>query len=302
VTDANLVLGRLRPDAFLGGAMRLDSTAARHVMQPLAAALECSIEDAALGVLAIANEHMAQALRVISVQRGEDPRNHVLMSFGGAGGLHVCALAEALGMQRAVVPVHAGVLSALGMLAAPPSRQLSQTLTGRLADYADTVIEGHLQALASGGRSELEAEGVRPGNIDATFSLDLRYLGQSYTLNLPWGGVEATGEAFHALHEQRYGHRLDLPVELVTVRCGLRGKPLDIKLPLIQDGEICTPAAAKVTGFSNPVPVWTRASLCAGQNIIGPALITEALATTWLPEGWRCIVDSVGNLLLERKK
>ncbi|MGB5261764.1 MAG: hydantoinase/oxoprolinase family protein, partial [Gammaproteobacteria bacterium] len=145
VTDANLVLGRLQADAFLGGAMALDVGAARQVMQTLASGLECSIEEAAQGVLAVANEHMAQALRVISVQRGEDPASYVLMSFGGAGGLHVCALAEALGMARALVPVQAGVLSALGMLVAPPSRQLSHTLTGELQGFDESVLGQHLQ-------------------------------------------------------------------------------------------------------------------------------------------------------------
>ena len=299
VTDANLVLGRLQPDAFLGGTLRLDSAAARQVMQSLATALGCSIEAAALGVLSIANEHMAQALRVISVQRGEDPRNYVLTSFGGAGGLHVCALAEALGMKHALVPVHAGVLSALGMLVAPPSRQLSQSLTGTLSAFDDTVIELRLQALADSGRTELATEGVSPGNVTATFSLDLRYQGQSYTLGLDWNGVEATGEAFHALHEQRYGHRLDLPVELVTVRCGLRSSPADITLPPVPAGGVAVPASTTVAGVADPVPVWDRASLCAGQTFTGPALITETVATTWLLAGWSCAVDSAGNLLLE---
>jgi len=301
VTDANLVLGRLQADAFLGGAMALDVGASRQAMQTLASGLDCSIEEAARGVLAVANEHMAQALRVISVQRGEDPANYVLMSFGGAGGLHVCALAGALGMTRALVPVQAGVLSALGMLVAPPSRQLSHTLTGELATFDAPAIDRHLQALAEAGRAELAAEGVPAENTAARFSLDLRYPGQSYTLNIPWDGIMATGDAFHALHRQRYGHRMELPVELVNLRCGLQGTAADIRLPPVGEQVGATHTTA-VAGYPDPVPVRDRAGLSAGQVFTGPAVITETLATTWLPDGWRCEVDEVGNLLLERDK
>ena len=140
VTDANLVLGRLQPDAFLGGSMSLDVEAAAVAVKTIAKRLQLGLEEAAHGIIALANEHMAQALRVISVQRGIDPRSYMLVSFGGAGGLHVCALADALGLSRALVPVHAGVLSALGMLAAPRSRQLSRTLTGLLAEFSEEAV------------------------------------------------------------------------------------------------------------------------------------------------------------------
>ena len=203
VTDANLVLGRLQADAFLGGAMVLDSQAAITALQPVARAMAVSVEAAALGIIEVANEHMAQALRIISVQRGVDPINHVLVSFGGAGGLHVCALAEALGMSRAMVPVHAGVLSALGMLTAPCARQLSRTVNGLLDQLSEVQLEQQLQRLAVTGRDELRTEGVSTREIEARFSLDLRYRGQSSTLNLVWQGKAQTGKAFHAAHEQR---------------------------------------------------------------------------------------------------
>ncbi len=252
-------------------------------------------------MIAIANEHMAQALRVISVQRGVDPRNLVLTSFGGAGGLHVCALAEALGMARALVPVHAGVLSALGMLVAPPSRQLSRTLTGVLDGFSDTAIADELQALARHGRAELVAEGVGTDAIEAVFSLDLRYQGQSYTLNLAWQGLLATRAAFETLHAQRYGHRLDTPVELVTVRCGLQGPAVEVRLPKLAAGRAAAPRHTRVAGHTRPVPVYAREALGAGCRFDGPALVTETVATTWLPADWSCTVDAVGNLLLERE-
>jgi len=302
VTDANLVLGRLQPDAFLGGAMRLDVTAARRAVQRLADALGMEVAAAAEGIIAVANEHMAQALRVISVQRGVDPGNHVLVSFGGAGGMHVCALAEALGMRRALVPVQAGVLSALGMLVAPRARQLSRTLPGLLTNFLSDDLQRQLETLAEGGRAELQAEGVAAAGILADFSLDLRYRGQSSTLTLAWQGVTATEAAFHRAHEQRYGHRLNTPVELVNLRCNLSGPAPQIRLPELPPARpgAVAPGCTRVCGCGDAVPVWPRALLGAGAEFAGPALITETVATTWLPAGWRCRVDATGNLLLER--
>jgi len=300
VTDANLVLGRLQPDAFLGGAMSLDRAAATGAVGKLAAQLQMSVEGAALGIVALANEHMAQALRVISVQRGVDPRQYVLLSFGGAGGLHVCALAAALGMSRVLVPVHAGVLSALGMLAAARSRQLSRTVTGVLEGFPEDSLVQQLQMLAVAGTDELLAEGIEECDIETDFSLDLRYRGQSYTLNLPWQGMAATGTAFHAAHEQRYGHRLSTPIELVNLRCGLHSSPPDISLPQIHGRTSAEgPTQVVIAAQAETIPAWPRTALYAGQEIVGPALVTETVATTWIPDGWSCKVDPVGNLLLE---
>ena len=303
VTDANLVLGRLRPNAFLGGAMSLDVEAAAVAVKTIADQLQLGLEEAAHGIITLANEHMAQALRVISVQRGIDPRPYRLVSFGGAGGLHVCALAEALGMSRALVPVHAGVLSALGMLAAPRSRQLSRTLTGVLADFSEEAVTQKLHLLAASGTQELVTEGVAAADVETDFSLDLRYRGQSYTLNLPWQGSGATASAFHVVHEQRYGHRLDAAVELVNLRCRLQSSPPSMQLPVVANSAIAAtePLLVSLTGYSEPVPVWSRSELYADQVFKGPALVTETVATTWLPARWSCRVDSVGNLLLRRE-
>jgi len=300
VTDANLVLGHLQPDAFLGGAMRLDVAAARRAVQQVADALDLEVEAAAAGIVAVANEHMAQALRVISVQRGVDPGNHVLVSFGGAGGLHVCALAEALGMRRALVPVHAGVLSALGMLVAPRARQLSRTLTGALAGFTADELQQQLETLAAAGSAELQAEGVAGEELHADFSLDLRYRGQSSTLTLAWQGISATQAAFHRAHAQRYGHRLETPVELVNLRCNLHGAAPPVSLPELPPSPqgAVAPGHARVYGCAGEVPVWPRAMLGSGSAFAGPALITETVATTWLPAGWQCQVDNKGNLLL----
>ncbi|HYQ71917.1 MAG TPA: hydantoinase/oxoprolinase family protein, partial [Gammaproteobacteria bacterium] len=302
VTDANLVLGRLLPDAFLGGAMRLDVAAAHRAVSQVAGALHMDTEAAAAGIVALANEHMVQALRVISVQRGVDPGRHVLVSFGGAGGLHVCALAEALGMQHALVPVQAGVLSALGMLVAPRARQLSRTLKGMLTGFSTQALQRQLESLAVTGRKELQAEGVAVTGIHANFSLDLRYRGQSSTLVLTWRGITATEAAFHLAHERRYGHRLNTPVEVVNLRCSLQGPAPSVRLPELPPAPpgAAAPGRARVHGCAGDVPVWSRALLGAGSVFAGPAVITETVATTWLPFGWRCTVDACGNLLLER--
>ncbi len=295
VTDANLVLGRLRPDAFLGGAMSLDVAAAEAAVGRLARTLGLSREQTAAGIVRVANEHMAHALRVISVQRGVDPRDFTLVSFGGAGGLHVCALAEALGMCHALVPVHAGVLSALGMLVAPPSRELSRTVTARLVDVEVAALEAALDALIDEGAAALAAEGVTRDELSVRRSLALRYRGQSYTLNIPWQGVEGSAEAFHVAHAARFGHRLEVDVELVNVRVGLRGPTPSISLrpPEVR----CKPPVATGRGG---IRAMERQDLAVGSVLAGPAIITEAVSTTLVAPGWQCIVDPVGNLLLER--
>ncbi len=302
VTDANLVLGRLLPGAFLGGGMRLDVEAAQRAVATVAAPLGLSVEEAAAGIIRIANEHMARALRVMSVQRGIDPRALTLVSFGGAGGLQVCALAEALGMERALVPIHGGVLSALGMLTAPRGRQLSRTVQGELQSLSVEVIEAELEELESHGAEALAAEGVAGGDLHRRPSLDLRYRGQSYTLNIPWSGdIAAAAEAFHAAHEQRYGHRLQRAVELVNLRLGLEGPTPPLRPGIVPDD---TPGEAELTvklyGIDGMVPVYRRDELGLGQVVEGPALITETVSTTYIAPGWRARMQAAGSLSLSR--
>ncbi|MCB2261636.1 MAG: hydantoinase/oxoprolinase family protein [Candidatus Thiosymbion ectosymbiont of Robbea hypermnestra] len=302
VTDANLVLGRLRPEAFLGGRMRLDVAAAERAIGHLGTAMGLDAQATAQGILRIANEHMAQALRVISVRRGLDPRDYTLTSFGGAGGLHVCALAEALGVRRALVPIHAGVLSALGMLATPPGRLSTHTWLGRLEARSDHQIQQRLEALAAEAVAALAREGLDPAGLQTAPSLDLRYLGQSYTLNLAWEGRDATAEAFHRLHRERYGHRLDLPVELVNLRVRVTGAPPALTLTRTDGGAAAFPEGrATVAGCERPVPVLHRAALPNTAPLPGPALILDLESTTWLATGWTARSDTLGNLHLERQ-
>jgi len=301
VTDANLVLGRLRADAFLGGDMHLDTDAAQQAVAIIAAQLQLDLPSTALGIVELANEHMAQALRVMSVQRGIDPRDLTLVSFGGAGGLHVCALAEALDMHAALVPMHAGVLSALGMLVAPRSRQLSQTINQLMQDCDAQSLDAMFAPLITQGQRELAAEGVAAEAMQILRSIDVRYQGQSYFLNVAWEGVEHAAQAFHRLHEQRYGHALDAPLEIVNVRVALLSES---QMPVLEAEAMMTGPRSMQTvslhGVEAEVSLWQREQLAVGDMITGPALITETIATTYLAPGWQAQKDAYGNLLLRR--
>lgn len=303
VTDANLILGRLPASTQLGGNLKIDQASARAAMQKLADQLGLpSAEAAAAGVIALANEHMAGALRVISVQKGHDPAGFVLVCFGGAGGLHVCDLADALHMQTALVPVHAGVLSALGMLAAKPGRQLSRTLAVLLAEQPVDDLQAEFARLAAQGMAALQEEGHTPENMHIDKSLDLCYKGQSFTLNIPWHDETARAESvFHETHKQRYGHRLDVPVELVNVRIGVTALTVPPKLAELPANKPATSREQVIlAGQDGLVDVWQREDLVPEQLIRGPAIIAEPVATSFVAAGWCCKVDISGNLHLSK--
>ncbi len=302
VTDANLVLGRLLPEAFLGGGLSLDVDAAYKAVHTLAAQLNLSCEQTAQGIVKIANEHMANALRVMSVQRGIDPRDLCLTSFGGAGGLHVCALANALQISTAMVPVYSGVLSALGMLVAPKGRELSRTLNALLSDKIEDEINQALAQLINQGEVALLKEAVVKKDIAITTRLDCRYQGQSYTLSIPYAYLDKTAiqqckQEFITRHQQRYGHRLDLPVELVNVRVSLNANQKMLQLDKVRaKNKKVKPLDTSVPG--NNIAVYPREEIAVSQLITGPALITETTATTFVDSGWQCEMDSFGNLIL----
>lgn len=302
VTDANVVLGRLRPDAFLGGRMHLDLSAARAAVGKLAAQMHLSIEETAAGIVQLANEKMIQALRVISIQRGFDPKQFQLVCFGGAGGLHFCALADALEIREALVPLFGGVLSAFGMLVAPPGRQLSRTYNCLLENVKEDQLDRLFDAMLEQGRGELLYEGIAPSELLEERSVDLRYEGQSYTLNLPWTDPATTIPAFHKTHETRYGHALELAVELVNLRISLSATGAEIELPVLEyRGEAVPKSSQFLYGFESPVSIYAREEFGHGAMIKGPALITETVATTLIYPGWTATVDQVGNLLLVRE-
>ena len=297
VTDANVVLGRLLPQAFLGGNMALDKAAAERAVQGIADALGIGLRDAAQGIIDVVNDHMVQALRVMSVQRGENPRHYTLVSFGGAGGLHVCALAEALGMHKALVPVHAGVLSALGMLSARHSRQRARSVNTLLPDCHVQQIDQQFAELVAQASQDL----VQDGNMDNVMvqqQVELRYRGQSHTLSLPWQALPQLQQAFHEKHQASYGHRLDIDVELVNIRVRVMLPDPGFHLPEIQRARQPQNYCAHT---SEPLVI-AREDLLAGDSVTGPALITETSATTWLQNGWRASVEVTGSLLLQKQQ
>ncbi|MFE8070167.1 hydantoinase/oxoprolinase family protein [Marinobacteraceae bacterium S3BR75-40.1] len=300
VTDANLVLGRLRPDAFLGGGMHLDREVAQQAFETLGRQLGLDATAVAEGVIRLANEHMTRALRSISVERGEDPRRFRLCCFGGAGGLHVCALAESLGMTRAVVPLHGGVLSAFGMLVAVPERQLSRAVLQAADDLDPQATTRLFLELEQAGREDLVAEGVPGDHCVASWSLDLRYAGQSFTLNLPWASGQDLAGRFHAIHQARYSHRLSRGVEVVNLRVSVRGERRPLTLPEWQSEASDSPQVVSMAGLDRPVPVRQRGTLSIGECLNGPMLITEQVATTWVAPGWQVQVHPQGHLLLEK--
>lgn len=292
VTDANLLLGRLPRETRLGGTHSLDFDAAVATMDALAENAGLSREETARGVIRIANEHMSRALRVMSAERGVDPKSATLMSFGGAGGLHVCELAESLGMTSAIVPARSGVLSALGMLVARPGRQATASFLRRSDAVSADDVEQGFEPLVDQVRNELGDEGIGAGELDIERWVDCRYVGQSATLELPAQAPGALAEAFHDRHEQTFGHRLDLPVELVGLRVEARGAPRVEDIPRLAE-EVEFPE------FEHDVPVLSRDGLKDGE-VDGPAIVVDADATTWVAEGWRATINTGGHLLLGR--
>jgi N-methylhydantoinase A len=298
VTDANLVLGRLVESEFLGGTMSLDVTRARRAVEAVARRVGRSVDATAAGMVAIATAAMERALRVISVERGHDPRAFTLVAFGGAGGLHATALADALAMPRVFVPRHPGLLSAWGMLAAEVVRDFGSTL--RVVGPTDAVVRAALATLERDARQALRVEGVRARAREC--ALDVRYAGQSYELTVPFD--RAWRRRFHAVHAERFGHAdLERPLEVVTVRLRVRGgggaAPDDA---LVRRGRPDAVATRPVwfDGRRMPTPVYRRESLPVGWARRGPVVVCEYSATTVVPPGWHASVERTGGLVLER--
>jgi N-methylhydantoinase A len=309
VTDAHVVLGRLIPDAFLGGAMYLDVEEATSVIGKIAHRLNTSLEEAALGIIRIVNANMEAAIRVISVERGGDPRNFTLVAFGGAGPLHACELAAALRIPRVLIPATPGVLSALGMLIADILKDYVRTVMV-LIEEAQEVVASALDELESQGRADLLHEDIPPEKIVIERYLDLRYKGQSYELTIPFtGDLTRAANDFHAAHERRYGYcDPNERVQVVNVRLKARGlatAPVLEQLEMVRGGCAEPVMRRKVTFAESEqpatyeVPVYERPALLPGYTFIGPAIITQYDTTTVVPPGWHGHVDAVSNLIIE---
>jgi len=302
VTDANLVLGRLPASTLLGGYLPLDTQAALKAVARLAGDMHCDVLEAAKGIVRLANEHMARALRVISVERGHDPADYALLCFGGAGGLHACDLAELLNMKKVIIPARAGVLSAMGMLVSEPGRELSMAVLKPLAGLADEDIGQWFRTLEEDARGQLVNEGCDAQDVRFRRRLQLRYSGQSATIAIDWSAGGAHEAEFHLAHQKASGLRLPHPVELVNLRLSARApavmKSIDVR-HAVRKAE--TGGEAFVPELAEKVPVRPRPGLAPGASLEGPLLITESAATAWIKTGWVVTMDEWGNLLLSLK-
>ncbi|HEV2660300.1 MAG TPA: hydantoinase/oxoprolinase family protein, partial [Ktedonobacteraceae bacterium] len=312
VTDANVVLGRLIPTAFLGGSMALDLEQAQKAVGSIADHLGTSLEEAALGIIRIVNANMEGAIRVISVERGSDPRDFMLTAFGGAGPLHACELAAALQIPRVFIPKTPGVLSALGMLAADIIKDYVRTIMVSSQD-ADETVRKAFSELEEQGRAELAKEGFSSEQIAIEPSLDLRYVGQSYELTVPFEeDIERAITHFHAVHEKRFGYNdPDERVQIVNVRLKARGVVTRPTLERQEEQRDVTATARETRSvvfagahgaISHDTAIYEREKLVAGVNISGPAIVTQYDTTTVIPPEWQARVDALGNLIAERKE
>ena len=307
VTDANLVLGRLDPAGFLGGELRLDADAARAALEALGAQLGKPAQAAAEDVIAVADAIVARALKRISVERGHDPARFTLVPFGGAGGLHACAVGRALGMTRVLIPPSPGLLCAYGALAADVVHDVVHTLlTDAGAQLDVAALAGELEPLQAQAERALDADDVPSARRVLETTCNLRYRGQSFELTVPAEGDLV--RAFHEAHRARYGYALaDRAVELVSVRLRAIGRAASLPPPR----EAAPPSTANneaAAQLGRTTVIWQgraygaaryqRRALADGARVQGPALVLEYSATTFLPPDTEGEVLDGGALLL----
>ncbi len=298
VTDANLTLGRLDPDLFLGGAVRLDDTSTLQIMEAARGPLS-SVEQFAAGIVLLAETAMEKAIRVISIERGYDPRDFTLVSFGGAGPLHACSMARSLQIPRVLVPRLPGALSAVGILLADTVRDYSRTVM--LPVHEHDALASKLQQLEDRAMHDLQAQKMYGESLQ---SVDLRYVGQGYELNVPYGADYL--RQFHALHHKRYGYsNTDSAVEVVNVRVRItvRAEPVDLPQSSTVPGDgshaVLKTRSIYFDGAWQTSTVYQRELLRPGDCFTGPALIAEYSSTTVIPPGCFAQVDTFGNLIIE---
>ena len=304
VTDANIFLGRIRPDGLLGGDFKIDPARAAAAVAKLARALRMSDEDTALGVIRVAEAIMARALRTISLERGHDPRLFSLVAFGGAGGLHAAALSTGLALKEVVVPRQPGLLSAIGMVRARVKKEASRTLGGAGLAEVEADADRFFGRLERKLTAELRAEGALLGAVFER-SVDLRFRGQSYELSVSLGGAGKTAERFRVLFRSRYGFSLDNAIEVVNLRARAYGpEPVRPRASIVRRRGRARPTERVRVGFLEgrlETPVYRRDDLGPGFSTSGPAIVTEYSATTLVPPGFRLAVDDALRLVVERE-
>jgi len=310
VTDANVVLGYL-PEALLGGTFKLDREGAKKAVQTIADALGIGLMEAARGIIDIVNENMFGALRMISVQQGYDPRDFALMGFGGAGPLHVNAVARLMGSWPAVSPVSPGVLCALGdattQMRTETARSFSRLATNTKAEELIAILD----EMAEQTRAELKSDGVPDAEITSLFEVDVRYAGQAFEVPLTISsdllrqdGIAGVLKRFDEEHHRLFTFNMDTPHEIVNLRAVALGRALDLPAAELPKGD-GNPIAAKMRdhslwmdGKEQPAVIYDRSKLRQGDVIPGPAIVIEMDSTTLIESGCVATVDHVGNILI----
>jgi N-methylhydantoinase A/oxoprolinase/acetone carboxylase beta subunit len=313
VTDANLALGRLDPDFFLGGAIKLDMPATRSAIETrIAAPLQLSVEQAAAGILTVTNANLGAAVRLSLFEKGLDPRDFALLSFGGAGGLHATEVAEEMGISEVIFPREPGTLSAYGILFSDLVQDLARTKLTRAETASLPQMREFIAELREAADARLAQDGIPPDQRNITIAADMRYQGQAFELLVPWGQVVSPDVAalaelahrFHATHKQRFSYaNPDEAVEIVTFRAIATG---NLAKPVLREP---TPAArpahkAKRRAFDGTqwceVTVWDREALGQHDVIQGPAIVEEAFATHWISPAWQARLAPGGALIAKR--
>jgi N-methylhydantoinase A/oxoprolinase/acetone carboxylase beta subunit len=305
VTDANLLLGRLAPRLFFDGRMSIDRNRTRRVAAAMAERLSMTVEQLAEGIVRVANANMERAIRLVSLARGDDPRRFALLAFGGAGGMHACEIAERLEIRRVVIPRHAGVLSALGMLMADVTRDYAAAVLRRASEVDAAALRSYFAPLMSQAACELQREGYAPAKQQIVRAIDVRYVGQSSELTVPCARDFLV--AFDRLHQRRYGYadpaRLKEIVNVRVTASGLVDKPA---LPFRRPRRAFRPKpdhvrSGRFGGRTVRVSHYRWDELAPGAKAAGPAVITSGEATAVVPPGFTFRIDGFGNVVAESR-
>lgn len=310
VTDANLILGRINPSYFLGGELDLDVEAARAAIErSVATPYGMSCEEAAQGIVTVINSNMTRLLWEVMIGRGYDPRDFSLLAFGGAGPLHACELAAALGIREVAVPGEPGVFSAFGILMADARHDYERMLVGAGPGLASSTLEAAFVELEDAGRGQIEAEHAGYGDIGAIRGAELRYVGQDHPLSveLPARGgtdevLSVAHERFHDKHERLYGFRRDdTQIELVRIQVSVIGRITRPRLPELggERGTGSEPKGARqlyLDGRFEECPIYDRGQLSPGGALAGPAVVEEPGSTAYVPPGFRLVMSQDGAM------
>jgi N-methylhydantoinase A len=314
VSDADLVLGRLNPDNFAGGQMKLDKAAAERVVGELAARLGRGLHQVAHDIIELSNWNMCNAIRLVSIDKGKDPRDFTLVSFGGAGSAHAAALAETLGMRDTMVPVYQGVLSAYGLTSADMRVDVSQTINLRSDDLDLASVNESMRRLIERALRDLRNDGYK-GEPITIVTFEMRYLGQNYGIEIAVPAIEqgidqkrlrTVFENFHQRHTALYGYCIEQEIIEITdfnvTAVGLIRKP---ELPRIRTTGTMRPAARRLVYFQSTngfvdTPIYNRNGICADTIIKGPAIVEEDYSLTLVPPSQLLSADAWGNLYITR--